>query len=287
MSLQSFNRSSFFGATITIFIIGVTLSYFNLETYLIIAGFRFHIASIIILLFLLRSGFITAIKSELLKPTYNKKWGLLLLLVLSVIVSGTVVYFLVDPKIADPDYFYEFGLSSIIDYPIYLVWNLPQLLLFYLFWRGSIKVWRNKSISVVIIILISTVMLIYEILPPNRILENGTSEIIIDYLPKLLFILYISGTIIFIKLFPNFYLFATSFFTIPWITYLVIGTESKTIINLLYAAQYTRWEGFFELETQYRMIFAGGIILFFLISFIIYSLIKMRNSNLVANEEVN
>ena len=44
-----------------------------------------------------------------------------------------------------------------------------------------------------------------------------------------------------------------SLFSIFWIGILAFGSNSKSLINILFAAQYNNWEGFFDVEKQYAL----------------------------------
>jgi hypothetical protein len=49
---------------------------------------------------------------------------------------------------------------------------------------------------------------------------------------------------ILIRNFQNIYLLAAFLFSIFWINILLFGSQSETLIHLLFASQYNSWEGF-------------------------------------------
>ena len=117
-------------AVIIVNAIGLSLRYFDLDRYLIFIGFRFFLSLILPLLIVIRYSLFSKLKEILKQPKYNKTFQPLGWIFIPLIIVLIVLYFTKRIDVGDPDYFYEFGLSSIFDYPIYLIWNLPQLLFF-------------------------------------------------------------------------------------------------------------------------------------------------------------
>ena len=62
------------------------------------------------------------------------------------------LFFLKRIEIGDPEYFYEFGISSIADYPIYLIWNFPQIILLYFFLVKVSFLSKFRFITVAVVI---------------------------------------------------------------------------------------------------------------------------------------
>ena len=156
------------------------------------------------------------------------------------LIEAGGLYILHKIEIGDPDYFYEFGISSIADYPIYLIWNFPQMILLYFFLISVSFRSRFRFITVAIVIFL---LFGFEFVPIDKILIHYWD----------LGILF-SCSIIFsilINYYRNIYWFGLSLFTLLWFAILAFGSNSKTMINLLFASQYNNWEGFFEIVKDY------------------------------------
>ena len=112
---------------------GLYLKYFNLSTYIILFGFRFHMSFVLPLIIVFNSNFLPYIKRSFLKPEWRKAPFYLFLILLPLLIETGGLYIIHKIDIGDPEYFYEFGISSIADYPVYLIWNFPQMILLYFF----------------------------------------------------------------------------------------------------------------------------------------------------------
>jgi hypothetical protein len=179
----------------------------------------------------------SVIKQVLLKPEYKGKFIPLLWIIIPLIAIGALFFLTNIFKKGDPEHFFEFGLSSIFDFPIYLFWNFPQLFLFYLFLTSASYGRKNKFL---ISFLLSFFLFVFEFVPIKT-----TAGPVIDYsgLSALLLSALISSMLI--TLYENIYWFSVSVFTIFWIYFLAFGSKSPLIINILYAVKYRTWEGFF------------------------------------------
>jgi len=219
---------------------GLCLRYFNLSTYIIIIGFRFHISFVLPFIIVFRTDFLPYIKKSFLLPE-KKNFSIFLFLIilpLLIEVGGLIILQKID--IGDPDYFYEFGISSIADYPIYLIWNFPQMILFFFFLESVSSISKFKYIAVAAVIFL---LFAFELVSINK-----------PTIPFQDLGILISCSIIFsilINYCRNIYWFGVSLFTILWLAILAYGSSSKTIINLLFASQYNNWEGFFEVMKDY------------------------------------
>ncbi|MHB8580170.1 MAG: hypothetical protein ACYDA4_09965 [Ignavibacteriaceae bacterium] len=219
---------------------GILLRIFNLDTFIILAGFRFHLSFFLPFIIFFRKSHLSTIKEAFVHPKYNKTFPQLVWILLPLVISLLLLYLNGHLEINDPDYFYEFGLSSIVDYPIYLIWNLPQLLLLASFLiiatqSNNEGYWKT---SLIFVLLFS-----FEFIPVGR------SKI--DFLN--LFVLLFAGVSagLLIKYFQNIYWFAIIFFTLFWECLLAFGSASKMMINLLFAARYQAWDGFFIVAEKF------------------------------------
>ena len=219
---------------------GLCLRYFNLSTYLIVFGFRFHLSFVLPFVIVFNLNFLPFIKRCFLKPEWRKASFYFILILLPLLMEACGLYILHKIYLGDPEYFYEFGISSIADYPIYLIWNFPQMILLYFFLISVSFRSKFKFITVGIVIFL---LFSFELVPINK------SSIHFWDLGIL-----ISCSIIYsilINFYRNIYWFGISLFTLLWFAILAFGSNSKTMINLLFASQYDNWDGFFEVVKDY------------------------------------
>ncbi len=233
---------------------GIALRYFNFDTYFILLGFRFHISCIIPFLFLFREGFPGEVKNYLKFPKDKKYVSAILKVILPVIfLSGLLFYFKII-KLGNPEYFYEFGMSSIIDYPLYLIWNFPQLVMLFLFLNISSSGKVNKILFISFILIL---LFLFEFIPLEKHYTIHAGYI------SFAFVVFIVAVLQ--KLYLNIYLFPVMLFTILWSVLLLFGSSSHELINILFAARYSGWEGFFEISKNYELIIIPGYLVIILI----------------------
>ncbi len=237
-------------------LIGYLLKYFSISPVPIILGLRFHISILFPFLLManhlqlqnVRENFVNTGKIKI-----SIALGLIMLsaafIMLSALLFGLLQY-------NDPEYLFEFGLSSVIDFPIYLLWNLPQLFMLYF-----ITAFINRNInklSAKIVVLFSP--LIFEVIFLIKE-ENYSPILLIAATPALIII--ISRKI------SNIYWFAIIIFSFYWLNNLLWGTKSEEIVNILFAASYNAWEGMFSvkyLQSDYLMFVSIGLTVFILSS---------------------
>jgi hypothetical protein len=234
---------------------GILLRVFNLDTYFILAGFRFHISFILPFLIIFKKDQLHFIKSLFVDPQHKRTVLPLLWILLPLIIVAGVSFLLKKMEIGDPDYFYEFGLSSIVDYPIYLLWNFPQIFCFFIFLALAATIFRK---NILLIAAISFLLFVFEFIPLN--IKS------IDYY-GIISLLVISLTIgLLIKYFQNIYWFTIVIFSIFWLHFLAFGSSSEEIIHLLFASQYSNWDGFLEVKkTIAAFILPAQLVIMFLI----------------------
>ncbi len=246
--------------------IGVLLRYLNLDCYFIFFGFRFYLSLFLPLIIIFRSTLFPKLKEILIRPKYNETFQPLGWIFLPLILVLLVLYFTKKIEIGDPDYFYEFGLSSIFDFPIYLIWNLPQLLMFFTFLFFIQSTFNSQFRYTFFIILF---LFAYEFVP----LDKSKFDII-----GLLSLLLMSASLSFlIKYFQNIYWISIFTFTVLWGGLLAFGSNSKIMIHLLFAAQYQSWDGFFEVAKNWGSYLLPTQLAFTLIFISITILIKKSN----------
>ncbi|HKI79904.1 MAG TPA: hypothetical protein VKA26_15285 [Ignavibacteriaceae bacterium] len=219
--------------------VGILLRSFNLAPYIIIIGFRFHISLVIPLLIVFRKNQLVLFKSIFVNPQHKRTALPLLWILIPLLLIIGSLYFLQYLNSADPEYFYEFGLSSIVDYPVYLIWNFPQLFAFFLFLILTFDFKNKKFINP---FLFTILLFAFEFIPINTKNYN--------YFNLISLILVSISVGLIIKYFQNIYWFVIFVFSIFWLHFLAFGSNSTEIINLLFASQYSGWEGFFEISKQ-------------------------------------
>lgn len=246
---------------------GFALNYYDFDTYLIFAGFRFHISAIVPLLFILKKEHLLIIKNGFVNPEYKKNLLPLFLIILSLILAAAAFYFIAEAKLTEPKYFYEFGLSSIIDFPIYLIWNFPQLSLLFFFLLMIYTSAKN------VFLIYGTLILIFAF----EFIPYEGSEI--NYFPAAALAIGSAVPVLIIHKFRNIYWFAVAIFTMLWVYFLSFGSDSELIVNLLFANQYKSWEGFFTLKKEYADIYLPAYLILFAVVFLSASFFSKKNKS--------
>jgi len=239
------NRNYLFQIILAIVLVnasGLILRYFNLDCYVILIGFRFHLSLVLPFLILLRFINYQELKRVLIHPDYNQTFQPLAWIFLPFIIVLAALFILKKIEIGDPDYFYEFGLSSIFDYPIYLVWNFPQLFMFSAF---IILIQPSLKFKPLFTALTAILLFAFEFVP------IGNSKINIVNIISLIFAA-VSASLL-VKYYQNIYWAAIIVFTIFWANLLAFGSNSQTMIHILFASQYESWDGFFDVAKDYHL----------------------------------
>jgi hypothetical protein len=245
--------------------IGFALKYFELDTFIILLGFRFHLGAVIPLLVLIKKEHIPLMKDSFLHPSFKHVSRVILTFLSTTLLFLSVLFLTNKFEIGDPEYFYEFGLSSIVDYPIYLIWNSIQLIFLFLFFIIIHKSFKNSFF----IILVSAILIFaYEFIPLKKMIFNYES---IAAFVLLCLILTIT-----IKFLNNVYLFVLLLFSTIWFSLLTFGTSSVTLVNLFFAANYDSWEGFLAVDKIISDFIIPINFFLILVSLLILSLLTKR-----------
>lgn len=174
-------------------------------------------------------------------PLYKKSLFFIYLLIIPLLVLLTILFLFRKIEVGDPDYFYEFGISSIIDFPVYLVWNSVQLILFFLFF---FYLTSKAGLSLPVILFIFILLFVYEIIP--------FKEESFNYINLISVILLGTITGFTVKYFQNIFWLVIFSFSILWLDFLLFGSNSEMVVNLLFASQYNSWQGFFSVEKDIK-----------------------------------
>lgn len=213
---------------------GITLRYFGLDTYFIFLGFRFHLSCLIPFILLLSKENLAVLLEALKKPRFRRKIIPFLGVFLSLAFLSITMYLIRQIKPGDPDYFYEFGLSSIFDYPLYLLWNFPQLCMIFM----VLAVLSGTGRIAFIKVFAGLVLLFgFEFIPFSG--EFSLSSTIS-------FLLLALTASFFVTRLQNVYWFSFIVFSSVWGAVLLFGSSSEVIINIFFAREYESWEGFFN-----------------------------------------
>ncbi|MBZ0199663.1 MAG: hypothetical protein K8H86_07340, partial [Ignavibacteriaceae bacterium] len=250
---------------------GLLLRYFNLPDYIILIGFRFHLSAAVPFLFIIKSLDEEFLKNIFLHTVFSHKTIFAFLLFIPLVIGAVSGYLFAGVELNDPRYFYEFGLSSIVDLPLYLIWNIPQLILLFLFLS---KTGRSFYSSFFVLFF----LFLYLFIP----LELKT----FNYLNPVAFIIFISAlSLVFCK-FNNVYFFVVYSFLIPWVIFLSFGSDSERIINILFAAKYISWEGFFTTGGKVGELIIPAFFFIVLATNIIFSIfVKKKESSLLKKSD--
>lgn len=212
-------------------ILGFILKSYGLDRHIIFLGFRFHLVTTLPVFLLFNKKIFADVIQYFKQIDFHKGFYPVFVVFLSAVVLPAVLYFANLTKYTDPDYLYELGASSVIDYPIYLIWNLPQMLVFTAF---LYYISRNLKFKFLIVFFVTMFSFAYEFIPKD-VSTIPLNDIYILILASLLL------SICSLRL--NIYLCSIIMITIFWAHILVFGNLSVVLLNLLLARNYNTWEG--------------------------------------------
>lgn len=258
------NFSRLASAVLIVDAVGFVLKYFALDTFLIFFGFRFHLALVLPFIVVFNKDLLSNLKQSFSNPEY-KKLGRLFLFFLAINVLFISVLLLFDKiEVGDPEYFYEFGISSIIDFPVYLIWNAFQLIIFFSFLKSVFLSFQKNYFVLTFTVIF---LFIYEFIP----LQNFS----IDYNAAASFIIMSFIVSLLINSFNNIYFFVFIIFSLLWINILAFGSSSQVLINILFAANYDLWEGFFTVENIFSKFILPVNLFLFLVGLLILKQVEI------------
>ncbi|MEI7812749.1 MAG: hypothetical protein WCJ01_10035 [Ignavibacteria bacterium] len=251
---------------VVINLLGFLLKSYGLDRHLIFTGFRFHISCVLpVLLFIFKKEYFDEIKEDLLHPKQREYFLTFLFITIPAVVLLSVLYLMRLLDMADPDYFYELGITSIIDYPVYLFWNFPQLLILTAFLSASARTFRFRF-PVILGCLI--LLFAFEFIP-----EKQAAFPVMDAVnmasAAILFAVFLTAI-------KNLYLFVAVVFSVTWINILLFGSRSGLLVNLFLARNYNQWDGFFEVSKAYSQYIIPAQIVITLLLFIISFVIRLK-----------
>lgn len=139
-----------------------------------------------------------------------------------------------------PEYFYEFGISSILDFPTYLVWTLPILL-------GLIYIWmilfRSETATRVLIHSLTFALGFIGIF-----IINFNPKLLLNYVGVLLLIFSVMcWTYGFYGYTKSLWVSSFTFFVQIYVIVLLFGSTDSFLIKTFFARNYEKWDGFFSI----------------------------------------
>lgn len=248
-------------------LLGILLKFYGLDRHIILLGFRFHLSLLIPCILLFRKSSFEVIKKSLSDFSVRKFLSVFLIAILPSLILLGGLYIINGTELADPEYFYELGLSSIVDYPVYLIWNAPQILILGLFLS---VVATGQKYKFPLIFLTIAALFAFELVPVGK--DTFRIYSLIDFtLALILFSVFFSRI-------TNVYYLCVYIFTVLWSYVLIFGSSAKVLINMLLAKNYDSWEGFFTITlkvlSSYTFILQAGISLILLLFMFVLNLNK-------------
>ena len=201
---------------------------FAVSPFIIIIGFRFHVCFVVSGLFFINTAIENVFRVE------TVKWGRLTGLIFMYLVFSAAPFALIPAKLAtfhQGDNFYELGVSSVFDFPIYFLWNLPQFIMFY-FSLKAIQALKPSAFFIPVFLLIITST---HFAPPVTPFPVWTIGQVLGLILIILLLIYKSA---------NWLEFCVLLFFIIWSTLLIFGTENEMLVKLFLGKNYTAWDGF-------------------------------------------
>jgi len=217
--------------------------HFNFIPQVYFLGFRFNLFLLLNLILILLYN---RRLSDDLFVAFNKfgrfkHWvsALLTPIVFSAAVVGTA-YTFGKVRIPKNKYFYEFGISSLLDFPMYFIWTLPFLVSFLYLW--FIIIHDGKIISAIrdsfLISISAAAFYLFNYYEVDLI--NHTVNFSLVFAASLY-------TYSFFMWSNSLWASALSVFTLVYSVVLVFGTTNQFMIKTFFARNYDEWEGFFNL----------------------------------------
>ncbi|MCX8056379.1 MAG: hypothetical protein N3F03_02065 [Ignavibacteria bacterium] len=171
-----------------------------------------------------------------------KNW--ILIFVLPIIFSGIILLYINFNgvlKYKNPDYLVEFGLTSLLDLPIYYLWTLPLVASFFLVAIIlSEKFSFHRSLFLSILFTLSVLLVKIDLLENKFKLEDLTIFALIFG-----FVFYQLSVL---KKFKSIWIACFSFLVTIYSYVLVFGSKNSFIIKTFFARTYSEWEGLFSIK---------------------------------------
>lgn len=220
--------------------LNIALRFFDLPNYFFFIGFRFYGIILLAGIFLYFYSGKEIWKQSLLSLSFKKFYRHIFFILLppAIVIGG--LFLLNKIELGDPDFFYELGLSSIVDFPIYFIWNLPQFLILYTLLQSVETSFRLKVIP--------NFILLFFFFSAEFVSSPKISFNIFSIISFALILLTLT---LFIYKKKNPLTFSFYIFTSIWMALLLFGSSSETSLQTFLAKTYTSWDGFFEINKKF------------------------------------
>lgn len=223
--------------------VNFALLFFDLPNYFFLVGFRFYGIVFLAGIFLFFYQGLEVIKQTLLSISFKKLLRIFFYVLIPPVLILATLFLLKKIELGDPDYFYELGLSSIIDFPIYFVWNFPQFFILFILLKSIESSFKLK-------ILPNFLLLLLFFMPEFFILPKMSFSVV-SAVSSVILLLAIS---LFVNKKSNPLAFTLYFFITIWMALLLFGSQSETLLQLFLAKTYTTWDGFFEVNKKFILL---------------------------------
>ncbi len=210
----------------------IGLQFAGLSPFLILLGFRFHICVVIPGLFFLSDAVEIAFRPA--QYSWGRHIGLFILL----LISAGIPFALLAPGIAvfqKNDNFFELGVSSVIDMPLYFIWNLPQLIMLYYVLKKTTQLKASFIYILLFLIIIATPAFIPLAAPAPVYSIAGVVLVIL------------MAAMLTYKA-ANWIEFSLLLFFVIWSAILIFGTQSEMLVKIFLGKNYENWDGFIAMK---------------------------------------
>jgi hypothetical protein len=204
----------------------------GLSTFIIVLGFRFHICCVIPGLFFISDSVETAFRFA--KYSWGRHIGLFFLFLavsgipFALLPSGMTTF-------QKNDNFFELGVSSVIDMPLYFIWNLPQLIMLYY----VLKVTTQLKGSFFYVLLFNIIITAPAFIPLEKTMPVWSMVSVGLVIFTATMLVYKSA---------NWIEFTLFLFFVVWSAIVILGTQNEMLVKLFLGKNYGNWDGFIEVK---------------------------------------
>lgn len=210
----------------------IGLQFAGLSPFIIILGFRLHICLVVPGLFFLSDAIETVFRSV------QYSWGRHIGLFILILIAAGIPFALLAPGIATfqkNDNFFELGVSSVIDMPLYFIWNLPQLIMLYYVLKKTTQL-KASFLYIFLFLIIITVPAFIPLGTPVPVYSIAGAVLVIFMASMLTYKA------------ANWIEFTSLLFLVIWSAILIFGTQSEMLVKLFLGKNYENWDGFIEVK---------------------------------------
>lgn len=177
-------------------------------------------------------------------------------------------------KFKKPDFWVEFGLSTLTDIPIYYLWNLPLLLSAIIVITLLLDDFKFLKVLGISLLLSLSFVLVMPITSFQKLDLR-----IFSFIPLIFGMIFYNLTIH--KTFHSFWISVFSILISIYSYVLVFGSSNSIVIKTFFARMYSNWSGLFvfkKFDVYLIDLFYSGLMILFALLFFIFD--KKKNDNL-------